>query len=84
MIYIKDVKELKLNPNEKYIVKDNIRCRKYECRIDVQTDFLFLFIINDPKVLDNKICISKIDYFLDINLIKPIEKISNKNYNGWR
>jgi hypothetical protein len=35
-----------------------------------QADFIFLFKIIDKDVADNKICISKVDYFLNNNLIK--------------
>ncbi|WP_326910678.1 hypothetical protein [Sedimentibacter sp. MB31-C6] len=73
MLYIDDIRGHSLDSNMKYLVIDNIRCRRYVCTLEFQTDFIYLFKIIDTKVSVNKICISKVDYYLNNNLIKAAE-----------
>lgn len=73
MLHVDDIKELHLDLNIRYLVKDNIRCRRFECILVFQADFVFLFEITDPKVLDKKICITKVDYYLNNNLINAAD-----------
>lgn len=72
MLSMCDIKEFSLNPNIKYVVKDDIRCKRYECRLIFQTDFIFLFKIIDLNIYNNKICISKVDYYLNRNIINSV------------
>jgi hypothetical protein len=70
MYYVQDIKEFKLDENARYSVKDSSRYKYFDCMLTLQADFIFLFKIIDKNVLDNKICISKVDYFLNNNVIK--------------
>lgn len=69
---VDNIKKHRLNPYLRYSVRDTTRCKMYECILFFQTDFLFLFVITDPNVLNNKICISKVDYYLNSNLINTV------------
>lgn len=70
MFYVEDVKEFRLDEKIRYSVRDSTRCKYFDCVLVFQADFLFLFEIIDKSISDNKICISKVDYFLNSNLIK--------------
>jgi len=84
MYYIQDIKEFKLDKRLIYSVRDSTRCRYFDCILVFQADFIFLFEIAEKDVSDNKICISKVDYFLNNNLIKNGSEIktSMKLYRG--
>jgi len=84
MFYIEDIKEFRLDDKIRYSVRDSTRCRFFDCLLIFQTDFIFLFEIIDQNVLNNKICISKVDCYLNSNLIYSIENFKNKTYNGRR
>jgi|GEM_PF-3801548 len=45
----------------------------FNCRLAFQADFIFLFVIMDINVPDNKICISKVDYFLNNNIVLDVK-----------
>lgn len=70
MFYVEDIKEFRLDEKTKYSVRDSTRCKYFDCVLIFQADFIFLFEVTDKGTEDNKICISKIDYFLNSNLIK--------------
>lgn len=70
MYYVQDIKELRLDENIIYLVKDSSRYKYFDCMLVLQADYIFLFKIIDKNILNNKICISKVDYFLNSNLIK--------------
>lgn len=70
MFYIEDIKEFQLDEKTKYSVRDSTRCKYFDCVLVFQADFIFLFEITDKGITDNKICISKVDYFLNSNLIR--------------
>ncbi|GEM_PF-764638 len=70
MFYIEDIKEFRLDDKIRYSVRDSTRCKYFDCLLVFQADFIFLFEIVDKDISDNKICVSKIDYFLNSNLIK--------------
>lgn len=70
MFYIEDIKEFQLDEKTKYSVRDSTRCKYFDCVLVFQADFIFLFEITDKGIADNKICISKVDYFLNSNLIR--------------
>ncbi len=74
MFYIEDIKEFRLDEKVRYLVRDTIRFRLYDCKLIFQADFIFLFEIMDRNVPNNRICISKVDYFLNNNLIKDISE----------
>ncbi|MBP1926718.1 hypothetical protein J2Z76_002588 [Sedimentibacter acidaminivorans] len=71
-ITIDDIRKIFLDTNKKYMVKDNSNLRRLECCLTQQTDFLFIFTCTQESYEKNKICISKIDYYLNHNLIKEI------------
>lgn len=70
MLYIDDIKEFRLDKKIRYSVRDSTRCKYFDCVLVFQADFIFLFEIIDKSIINNRICISKIDYFLNNNLIK--------------
>mgnify|MGYP000903906344 CR=1 FL=1 len=74
MFYVKDIKEFRLNEKAKYSVRDSTRDKYFNCLLVFQADYIFLFEIIDKDVADNKICISKVDYFLNRDLIKNKSK----------
>lgn len=69
MFNIEDIKRCSLNNEKRYLVRDTTRSKTFDCTLIFQADFIFLFEIIDKDVPDNKICISKVDYFLNSNLI---------------
>jgi hypothetical protein len=70
MFYVEDIKEFRLDEKTKYSVRDSTRCKYFDCVLIFQADFILLFEITDKDITDNRICISKVDYFLNSNLIK--------------
>jgi hypothetical protein len=64
-----DIKEMFLKLNKKYLVKNTDTNKKIECYLIQQTDFLFIFARVEETNLKAKICISKVDYYLQPRLI---------------
>jgi hypothetical protein len=64
-----DIKEMFLKRNKKYLVKDIDTNKKIECYLTQQTNFLFIFTRVEETNLQSKICISKVDYYLQPRLI---------------
>ena len=77
MHYVQDIKEFKLDKRIIYSVKDTTRCRYFDCVLAFQADFIFLFEIIGEDAYCNKICISKVDYFLNSNIIKTGADLKN-------
>ncbi len=73
MYNIEDIKKYRLDESICYSVRDSTRCKFFNCRLAFQADFIFLFVIADVKVPDNKICISKVDYFLNNNIVLDVK-----------
>lgn len=78
MFYVEDIKEFQLDEKTKYSVRDSTRCKYFDCVLVFQADFIFLFEITDKGIADNKICISKVDFFLNSNLIKNTSETERK------
>lgn len=78
MLYIDDIKEFRLDEKVRYLVRDSTRCRFFDCKLIFQADFIFLFEITDKSIVADKICISKVDYFLNKNIIKI------KDFNNYK
>lgn len=67
-----DIKEMFLKLNKKYLVIDIETKKKIECCLTQQTDFLFVFTRVEETNFKSKICISKVDYYLQPRLIKEM------------
>lgn len=78
MFYVEDIKEFQLDEKTKYSVRDSTRCKYFDCVLVFQADFIFLFEIAEKDIADNRICISKVDYFLNNNLIKNTSETERK------
>lgn len=78
MYYVESIKNFKLDEKVKYSVRDSTRCKYFDCVLVFQADYIFLFKVVDKNIEDNKICISKVDYFLNSNLIKNILEMGRK------
>lgn len=69
MFNIEDIKNCSLDNKKRYLVIDTTRSKAFDCTLIFQADFIFLFEIIDKNIPNNKICISKVDYFLNSRII---------------